>query len=42
MAREVPPNDRTQRCGRPVVPELASEVARPHSLQWFCSARGYS
>jgi hypothetical protein len=25
-------NDRTQRCGRPVAPELATEVVRPHSL----------
>jgi hypothetical protein len=25
-------NDRTQRCGRSVAPELATEVVRPHSL----------
>jgi hypothetical protein len=26
-------NDKTERCGRPTAPELAIEVARPHSLQ---------
>jgi hypothetical protein len=27
------PNDRTQRCGRPTRFDLASDAARPHSLQ---------
>lgn len=33
-----PPNDRTQRCGRPKALELHCDVARPHSLQCSCSA----
>jgi hypothetical protein len=28
----LPPNDGTERCGRPKTPELAKNVARPHSL----------
>src|SRR5258708_17146177 len=33
-----PPNARTERCGRPSVPESATDVARPHSLPCFCWA----
>jgi hypothetical protein len=27
------PNDGTERCGRPTASELATDLARPHSLQ---------
>src|SRR5947207_8178148 len=31
--RIMPPNDKTERCGRPSMPALTPDVARPHSLQ---------
>lgn len=31
-------NDKTARCGRPSASALETDVARPHSLQWFCWA----